>query len=189
MNEKNDNGYQDMINEILKEYNDNITHTNSVNVDNDFFKIKVNILNKSRNENPEFQTEGSAGFDIRADIDDDIVLSPQGNDGAISIINTGLYLEIPENFELQIRPRSGLAAKHGVTVLNSPGTIDSDFRGELKIILINHSNEPFTIKSGDRIAQGVFSSVYGKKILKFINVDKLTITERNDNGFGSTGTK
>jgi len=102
---------------------------------------------------------------------------------------TGLYFEIPEGFELQVRPRSGLSAKHGVTVLNSPGTVDSDYRGEVKVILINHGTKPFVIENGERIAQGVIGGVMGKKMITFQSVEELSDTERGEGGFGSTGVK
>jgi dUTP pyrophosphatase len=105
------------------------------------------------------------------------------------MIPTGLYFEIPEGFEIQVRPRSGLAAKNGVTVLNSPGTIDSDYRGEIKIILINHGTKPFTVENGERIAQGVISGVMGKKMITFDSVEELSNTKRGEGGFGSTGIK
>lgn len=127
---------------------------------------------------PKYQTDGSAGADICSNV---YMNLPAGKWG---IVPTGLFLEIPEGFECQVRSRSGLAAKHGVAVLNSPGTIDADFRGEVKVILINHGKEDFRINQGDRIAQLVFAPV---TIAKFICVDKLGDTIRGEGGFGSTG--
>lgn len=135
--------------------------------------MKVKLLGKI----PKYQTKGSAGFDI--DSTTEGYLQP----GDHTIISTGLFMEIPEGYELQIRPRSGLALTHGITVLNSPGTIDSDYRGEIKIILINHSSEPFLVTYGMRIAQGVFAPVIQAE---FEPVEQLTKTERTG-GFGSTG--
>jgi dUTP pyrophosphatase len=159
---------------------------NTNTVDNSF-KLNVNFVNKSNNYNPEYQTSGSAGFDLRANLDSDVVISPKGG---IAIIPTGLYFELPSNFEMQIRPRSGLAAKHGVTVLNSPGTIDSDYRGEIKVILINHGDVYFTVSHGDRIAQGVIASVINNSIFNLNQVYEISEdTQRSSGGFGSTGIK
>jgi dUTP pyrophosphatase len=130
---------------------------------------------------PDYGSPGSAGADIRAHIPEPITIAPF----ARVRIPTGLFLEIPEGYEGQIRPRSGLAYKHGVTVLNAPGTIDSDYRGELQIILINLGNEPFTISSGDRIAQLVVTSVLRAE---YMEMEELGFTERGTGGFGSTGT-
>jgi dUTP pyrophosphatase len=148
------------------------------------FKMNLTLVNDSTNENPEFATNGSSGFDFRANLEQPILIEPFKR----AIVPTGLFFNIPENFEIQVRPRSGLSAKHGVTVLNTPGTIDADYRGEIKIILINLGEENFTISHGDRIAQGVFASVLGKNILNLIEVETLeTNTERGSGGFGSTG--
>lgn len=129
---------------------------------------------------PRYETSSSAGMDIRAYIDEDIVLEA----GAIVCVPTGLFLEIPDSYEVQVRPRSGLALKNGVTVLNSPGTIDSDYRGEVKVILINFSKNPFIIKNGDRIAQIVPCAVTR---CSFVEKEDLSSTGRMDGGFGSTG--
>ena len=154
-------------------------------VDNpDLYKLKIKFLNKSNNEDPSYATDGSSGFDLRADLETSIIIGG----GKREIIPTGLYFEIPDNFEIQIRPRSGLAAKNGITVLNSPGTIDADYRGEIKVILINHSDIDFTINNGDRIAQAVIASVIAKKVVSLLKVNTLNEkTERGSNGFGSTG--
>jgi len=150
-------------------------------------KVKVNVVNKSTNPNPEFATDGASGFDLRADLAEDETITL--GVGEHTMVPTGLYFEIPEGFELQVRPRSGLAAKHGVTVLNSPGTVDSDYRGEVKVILINHGTQPFVIENGERIAQGVIGGVMGKKMITFESVEELSDTERGEGGFGSTGVK
>jgi dUTP pyrophosphatase len=148
------------------------------------FKTKIKIKNTSKNKLPEFETVGSAGFDIRAN--EALVIKPMER----KLISTGLYFEFPNHLELGIRPRSGLALKHGITVLNSPGTIDSDYRGELKIMLINLGSEDFNISIGDRISQGVFSNVVAKKDTIFEEVKEINDnTERGSGGFGSTGTK
>jgi len=150
-------------------------------------KVKVNVVNKSTNPNPEFATDGASGFDLRADLGEDETITL--GVGEYTMVPTGLYFEIPEGFELQVRPRSGLAAKYGVTVLNSPGTVDSDYRGEVKVILINHGTKPFVIENGERIAQGVIGGVMGKKMITFQSVEELSDTERGEGGFGSTGIK
>lgn len=142
--------------------------------------MKVKIINKSNNPNPFYATEKSAGMDICAFIQDDIVLNPKER----VLVPTGLYIQLPDGYEAQIRPRSGLALKKGITVLNSPGTIDADYTGEVGIILINLSNEPFTIKSGERIAQMVISTY---NVIQWDDVEALTKTERGDGGFGHTG--
>ncbi|MDO4229149.1 MAG: dUTP diphosphatase [Capnocytophaga sp.] len=140
----------------------------------------VNIKNTSQNPLPSYQTEDSAGMDIRASLENPIVIKPLER----VVVKTGLFLEIPKGYEVQIRPRSGLAAKHGITVLNSPGTIDADYRGEIGVILVNLSNEAFTIENGERIAQMVFAK-YEK--ITFEEVTQLSDTERGTGGFGSTG--
>lgn len=129
---------------------------------------------------PEYKSVGAAGCDVCAFLSEPLVLEP----GEYAAIPTGLSMEIPVGFEVQVRPRSGLAAKNGITVLNSPGTIDSDYRGEVKIILINHGNSPFAINNGDRIAQLVVASVSSAI---FVEVDSLSETDRGQGGFGSTG--
>jgi dUTP pyrophosphatase len=140
-------------------------------------QIKVKIKTIST-EVPEYKTNGSAGVDLKS-IEDKIIYA-----GSTSLISTGLFIEIPEGYEGQIRPRSGLALKHGITLLNSPGTIDSDYRGEIKIIVTNLGKADFSVKKGDRIAQMVFTPVVKAK---FEIVDELTDTERSDGGFGHTG--
>ncbi len=129
---------------------------------------------------PEYQSEGSAGADIFALVDEPVLIEP----GDRALIPTGIYLEIPEGYEAQIRPRSGLALKHGITLPNSPGTIDSDYRGEVKIIVANMGSEAFTVSSHMRIAQMIFSRVFRAEFAEF---DELETTARNDGGFGHSG--
>ncbi len=140
----------------------------------------VRIVNKSHHPLPEYATALSAGMDLRANIDAPIVLQPMER----SIVPTGIYIALPDGFEAQIRPRSGLALKHGITVLNSPGTIDADYRGEVKVILVNLSNEPFTINDGERICQMVIAKY---QQIKWNEVEILDETERGAGGFGHTG--
>jgi dUTP pyrophosphatase len=142
--------------------------------------MKVNIINRSKHVTPTYQTAGSAGMDLRADIDDPIVLLPLER----SIVKTGLFIALPVGFEAQVRPRSGLAAKFGVTVLNTPGTIDADYRGEIGVILVNLSNQPFTVQDGDRIAQLVIAQ---HASIEWNEVTVLEDTSRGAGGFGSTG--
>lgn len=142
--------------------------------------IEVRIINRSGNALPAYETAGSAGMDVRAHIDEAIVLQPLQR----ALVPTGLYMELPPGYECQVRPRSGLAIKHGITCLNTPGTIDSDYRGEIKIILINLSAEQQVIQAGDRIAQLVFQKV---EKAEWIAVEAINETERSAGGFGSTG--
>lgn len=129
---------------------------------------------------PAYATEGSAGMDIRAAVKDELIIEP----GKVSLVPTNLSVEIPKGYEIQVRPRSGLAANHFVGILNSPGTIDSDYRGEIKIILMNFGDKPFTIHKGDRIAQLVVSKVYSAKI---VEAENLNSSKRGEGGFGHTG--
>ena len=142
--------------------------------------MEVKIVNKSSFALPEYQTPQSAGLDIRANIEESITLNPLER----ALVPTGLFVELPEGHEMQIRPRSGLAAKHGITVLNSPGTIDADYRGEIKVILVNLSNTPFTIEAGERIAQMIVARY---EQIEWQAVEELGATERGAGGFGSTG--
>ncbi len=144
--------------------------------------MKLKIVNTSENPLPLYETTGSAGMDLRAQLQEPVMLKPLQR----ALIPTGLYIELPDGFEAQVRPRSGLALKKGVTVLNSPGTIDSDYRGEIKVIMINLSNETTVINTGERIAQMIISK-YEKVVLK--EVDELNETERGEGGFGHTGVK
>jgi len=145
-------------------------------------KIKIKVIAKDDDDEsiPTYATQDSAGADLKADISDDIELSP----GSSILVPTGIFLEIPKGFEVQIRPRSGLALKHGVTVLNTPGTIDSDYRGEIKVILINHSQKTFVISAKMRIAQMILAPIYQAE---FIKSKKLVLTNRGEGGFGHTG--
>lgn len=142
--------------------------------------ISINIRNQSSNELPEYATNGAAGMDIRAHLTEAVTLQPLER----RLIPTGLFLEIPLGYEVQIRPRSGLAYKHGITVLNSPGTIDSDYRGEVGVLLINLSSEPFVIENGERVAQMV---VAAHEQASWKQVSELSDTDRGAGGFGSTG--
>jgi len=142
--------------------------------------IMVKIVNKSANPNPEYITEFSAGMDLKADILEPVMLKP----GERKLISTGIYIELPEGYEAQVRPRSGLALKYGVTVLNSPGTIDSDYRGEVGVILINLSDKEYIINKGDRIAQIVISRYVR---IDWENVEVLNSTQRGNGGFGHSG--
>lgn len=163
----------------------------TINTDNsdDYGGVLIKYMNESNYKNPSYETGGSAGFDFRANISESLVIPGKRSDNNITIVPTGLFFELPKNVELQVRPRSGLAAKHGITVLNSPGTVDSDYRGEVKVILINHKSEDFTINPGDRIAQGVLSTVINKTNSELTEVNNLSDTDRGDGGFGSTGVK
>lgn len=142
--------------------------------------MKVKIINNSNYPVPAYATEQSAGMDLKASIEEPIVLEPLGR----ALIPTGLHIALPAGFEAQIRPRSGLAAKFGVTVLNTPGTIDADYRGEIKVILVNLSNTPFTVNPGERIAQMVVARF---EQVQWELTDSLDSTERGEGGFGSTG--
>ncbi len=147
-------------------------------------KLSLFFKNESTNPDPEYATAGSSGFDLRANLKEEVILNPN----EIAMIPTGLFFEIPDNFEIQVRPRSGLAVKYGVTVLNTPGTVDADYRGEIKVILINHSKGSFVINHGDRIAQGVLAAVTAKNYINLIKVNNISDnTERGTGGFGSTG--
>lgn len=143
--------------------------------------MKCKIVNKSKNPLPSYATPLSAGMDLRADLPASLTLAPLER----VLIPTGLFLELPAGYEGQVRPRSGMAIKHGITVVNSPGTIDADYRGEVKVALINLSHEPFTIQPGDRIAQLV---VARHETVEWQLTDNLDITDRGTGGFGSTGT-
>lgn len=142
--------------------------------------IKVEIINRSKNDLPQYETPQSAGVDLRADIEEEITLQPLER----RLIGTGLYIALQSGFEAQIRPRSGMAYKHGLTVLNSPGTIDADYRGEIKILMVNISNEAYTIKPAERIAQMVIAK---HEQAEWAQVEVLNETIRGAGGFGSTG--
>lgn len=142
--------------------------------------IQIKIINHSNNPLPEYATLGSSGMDIRASLSEPMVLQPMARD----LVPTGLFVEIPLGYEIQIRPRSGLAIKQGITCLNTPGTIDADYRGEIKVILVNLSAEPQTINHGDRIAQMVLQRV---EQIQWVLATELGSSERGEGGFGSTG--
>lgn len=142
--------------------------------------LTVEIVNKSAHDLPQYETLFSAGMDLKANIEKPIVLRPLER----FLIPTGIYIALPIGYEAQVRPRSGLAFKKGMTVLNTPGTIDADYRGEIKVIVVNLSNEPFTINDGDRIAQMVVAQ---HERVKWVEVQKLSETERGAGGFGHTG--
>jgi len=142
--------------------------------------MQIRIINKSNNPLPAYETSGSAGMDIRAFIEEDVLLKPLER----KQIATGLFIELPEGYEAQLRPRSGLAFKHGISLPNSPATIDSDYRGEIKVALINLSNENFTVKTGDRIAQMIIAQ---HERAEWVSVEALNETQRGHGGFGSTG--
>ena len=141
---------------------------------------KIEIINKSNHALPEYATALSAGVDLRANLSESILLKP----GERKLIETGLFMALPEGYEAQIRPRSGLAFKHGITVLNTPGTIDADYRGEVKVLLINHGSDAFEIKDGERIAQMVITEYVQAQ---FIATEVLSETKRGEGGFGSSG--
>lgn len=144
--------------------------------------MKIKIINKSKHELPSYATNAAAGMDLRANLDQPIVLKSLER----TLVATGLFIELPVGYEAQIRPRSGLAFKNGLTVLNSPGTIDADYRGEIKVILVNLSKEDFTINDGERVAQMVIAK---HEQAEWIEVEQLMETARGEGGFGSTGKK
>lgn len=144
--------------------------------------MQIKIINTSSHDLPAYETLASAGMDLRAQLDEPITLQPLGR----AIIKTGLFIELPVGYEAQVRPRSGLAAKKGITVLNSPGTVDADYRGEIGVILVNLSQEPFVVENGERIAQLVIAK---HERAEWIEVTELSETSRGAGGFGSTGVK
>ncbi|WP_366185801.1 dUTP diphosphatase [Flavobacterium ovatum] len=144
--------------------------------------MKISIINKSQHALPSYETIASAGMDLRANLDESITLQPLER----TIVKTGLFIELPIGFEAQVRPRSGLAFKNGITVLNSPGTVDADYRGEIGVILVNLSNQAFVIQNGERIAQLIIAK---HERAEWFEVEELTETSRGAGGFGSTGVK
>jgi len=144
--------------------------------------MNIKIINRSSHPLPHYETGASAGMDLRANISEAVTLQPLER----AIIKTGLFIELPVGFEAQVRPRSGLAAKKGITVLNAPGTIDADYRGEIGVILVNLSNEEFTIENGERIAQMIIAK---HERAEWVEVQELSETSRGEGGFGSTGVK
>lgn len=166
-----ENGYFDTINSRYK-----------FKFEDDDMSVFVDVINKSKNPLPEYATPASAGMDLRASLTEAVILKPMER----KVIPTDLFMAIPEGYECQIRPRSGLAVKHGITVLNTPGTVDADFRGNIGVILINLSNADFTINPGDRIAQAVFNKF---ESITFNEVEELSKTVRGEGGFGHSGVK
>lgn len=144
--------------------------------------LQVPVINRSKHALPEYATLLAAGLDLRANLDEPMILKPLER----AMVPTGLFMELPAGYEAQVRPRSGLAAKHGISVLNSPGTIDADYRGEIKVILVNLSNETFTVNDGERIAQLVVAK---HEQISWVNTEELASSERGSGGFGHTGTK
>ncbi|MEI6175224.1 MAG: dUTP diphosphatase [Bacteroidota bacterium] len=144
--------------------------------------MKIRIVNHSKHPLPAYETVASAGMDLRANLDHEVLLKPLER----SLVPTGLFIEIPIGYEAQIRPRSGLAAKKGITLLNTPGTIDADYRGEIKVILVNLSNEDFVVRDGERIAQMIIAA---HQQAEWVEVDELEATQRGAGGFGHTGEK
>ncbi len=145
-------------------------------------KVTVKIINKSKNDLPQYSTPSAAGMDLRANLQEPVTLNPLER----KLIPTGIFIELPEGYECQIRPRSGLALKHGITVLNTPGTIDADYRGEIGVILVNLSNEPFVVNDGERICQMV---VARHATVAWAEAEVLSDSERGAGGFGHTGVK
>ena len=156
---------------------------NNVGVSDFKMSIETKFTNSSNNSDPEYSKVGDSGFDLRAYLTESVTLKPLER----KLIPTGLKFELPLNTELQVRPRSGMALKHGISVLNTPGTVDEGYRGDVGVIAVNLSNEDYTIEPGERIAQGVIMNVIGQNISTLTKTNSLTDTERGDGGFGSTG--
>jgi dUTP pyrophosphatase len=176
-----DNQLAEQINLTLDELNTEIYNAQK----EEYSKLSVKYINKSTNVDPKFAYEGDSGFDLRADIESDIILDPFKR----VLVPTGLYFELEKGTEIQVRPRSGLAIKHGITVLNTPGTVDSHYRGEVKVPLINLGEEPYLIQKGDRIAQAVIMPVFGEGRVILTKTDGINETTRGDGGFNSSGIK
>jgi dUTP pyrophosphatase len=178
------NGYT--TEQFMQEFNTDKLTSNIGAVNPNANKLVFKYSNDSDNLDPEYATDGSSGFDLRANLTEPVTLGV----GERALIPTGLRFEIPPNFEIQVRPRSGLAYKKGITVLNSPGTVDADYRGDVGVILINHGQEEFVVEHGERIAQAVIATVVAKAIVNLNKVDSIDEdTERGAGGFGHTGTK
>lgn len=175
----NNLSYEDLTSEldVLSDELQSMLLENTVN------NIVLGFINKSTNQDPEYIYEGDSGFDLRANLQSPITLGPLERE----MVPTGLYFQIPEGFEIQVRPRSGLAAKQGLSVLNTPGTVDQGYTGEVKVILVNLSNEKQIINHGDRIAQAVLCPVLTKRTATLTKVADLSQTDRGEGGFGSTG--
>ena len=183
---KDENG--DLDEELVKQINSTLDELNEEVYSaqaKELSSFSVKFINKSTNEDPKFAYEGDSGFDLRADIEEPIILNPFKR----VLVPTGLYFELVKGIEIQVRPRSGLAIKHGITVLNTPGTVDSHYRGEVKIPLINLGEEPFKIVKGDRIAQGVIVPVFGEGKVNLVKTDEINQTTRGEGGFNSSGIK
>jgi dUTP pyrophosphatase len=176
-----DDQLAEQINLTLDELNNEIYEAQK----EEYSKLSVKFINKSTNEDPKFAYEGDSGFDLRADIENDIVLDPFKR----VLVPTGLYFELEKGTEIQVRPRSGLAIKHGITVLNTPGTVDSHYRGEVKVPLINLGEEAYLIQKGDRIAQAVIMPVFGEGRVILKKTDEINETVRGEGGFNSSGIK
>lgn len=174
-----DDETSEQIDDVLEEFETVLNNDNS----NTNFKIKIKYINKSDNENPVYAKEGDSGFDLRAN-ESGVLKSLERK-----LVSTGLFFELPDGYEMQVRPRSGLALKHGITVLNTPGTVDTGYRGEIKVLLINLSNEEFTWEKGERIAQGVIASRVSSDFGDLVEVTEIKESERGEGGFGSTGRK
>ena len=172
------------MNELIEQTLSQLSDTIMTKKENEEQKYSLKFINSSDNEDPKFANEGDSGFDLRANIGEDIILEPFKR----TLIPTGLFFQLDKGYEIQVRPRSGLAVKNGITVLNSPGTVDSHYRGECKVPLINLGEEPFLIKKGDRIAQAVLCPVFGEGYVDLKKVDAIDLTKRGSDGFGSTGT-
>ena len=172
----------DELNGDINEINKVVSHYKNLNQG---LKIVSKYINRSNNPDPIYAHVGDSGFDIRASIKESVTLKPMER----KLISTGLSFELTPNTELQIRPRSGMALKHGITVLNTPGTVDEGYRGDIGVIIINLSNEKYTINDGDKIAQGVIMNVIGQNMSELVNSDELSKTIRGEDGFGSTGKK
>ena len=169
------------INLTLDELNNEVYNAQK----EEYSKLSVKYINKSTNDDPKFAYEGDSGFDLRADISETITLNPLKR----VLIPTGLYFQLEKGTEIQVRPRSGLAIKNGITVLNSPGTVDSHYRGEIKVPLINLGEDPFTIQKGDRVAQAVIMPVFGEGKVILAKTEEINETVRGEGGFNSSGIK
>ena len=169
------------INLTLDELNNEVYNAQK----EEYSKLSVKYINKSTNDDPKFAYEGDSGFDLRADISETITLNPLKR----VLIPTGLYFQLEKGTEIQVRPRSGLAIKNGITVLNSPGTVDSHYRGEIKVPLINLGEDSFTIQKGDRIAQAVIMPVFGEGKVILAKTEEINETVRGEGGFNSSGIK
>jgi len=174
---------QDLMSRIEK-FNNEEDISNGASIDSNFtMSIETKFTNSSDNSDPEYAKVGDSGFDLRAYLKESVTLKPLER----KLIPTGLKFELPPNTELQVRPRSGMALKHGISVLNTPGTVDEGYRGDVGVIVVNLSNEDYTIEPGERIAQGVIMNVIGQNISTLTKTNSLTDTERGEGGFGSTG--